>query len=411
MYPSDPRQLSISDFDYELPASQIAHHPLENRDASRLLIYQAGQITDEHFVHIDQYLPKNGLMIFNESKVIPARIFFTKENGTRIEIFCLEPLHTSGDYGLVMNQTRQARWKCMIGGASKWKNEVLAKEIIINGEKLMLKASLQHKEPDYFVVEFHWESASVSFAEILSGAGDIPLPPYIKRNSTPEDATRYQTIYAKQEGSVAAPTAGLHFTEEVLQRCKLKGIARQFVTLHVGAGTFKPVKASQMDAHDMHAEWIDVSTDTIQAMLGHEGPIIAVGTTSLRTIESLYWMGVKAILNPALNHLNLLQWEVYSTEITSPAFSKNEALKGLLKWLQKNNQDRLYTQTQIIIAPGYNFKIASALVTNFHQPKSTLLLLVAAAIGQDWKLCYDFAVKNQYRFLSYGDSSLLYMNP
>jgi S-adenosylmethionine:tRNA ribosyltransferase-isomerase len=297
----------------------------------------------------------------------------------------------------------------MIGGVSKWKEKELSFGFGVLGFEL--KAKLMEKLADAYLVEFSWTPADLSFAEILEQYGDIPLPPYIKRNTEETDTERYQTIYAKDEGSVAAPTAGLHFTPDIFTKLAAKNIQTDFVTLHVGAGTFKPVKAAIMQEHEMHAEWIDVSAAMIENLVEQiDKTVVAVGTTSLRTLESLYWMGVKANLNTAIEQLQINQWEVYEEPLANTSLSAKEALSSLLKWMKSNNRDRIFTQSQILIAPGYHFKIAKAIITNFHQPRSTLLLLVAAAIGSDWKKNYAYALQNDFRFLSYGDGSLLFIN-
>ena len=404
-----PKNISILDFTYDLPVDRIALHPLSERDASKLLIYKNGNILEDIYRNIDAYLPPESFLVFNNTKVIKARIRFQKSSGGSIEIFCLEPYDTINEYSSIMNKKGSVKWKCMIGGVGKWKNGKLTKKLGIGNWEL--GATLIEKLPDAYVVEFSWVPADLSFAEVLEHAGDIPLPPYIKRNTEVEDTQRYQTIYAKDEGSVAAPTAGLHFTDEIFNRLDEKNIQKDFVTLHVGAGTFKPVKAATMQGHEMHAEWIDVSVEFIENLLLQlDKNIIAVGTTSLRTIESLYWMGVKVKLQPDIKLLDINQWEVYEEPLANGNVKVVDALSSLVNWLKKNNQQRLFTQSQILIAPGYTFKIANALVTNFHQPQSTLLLLVAAAIGDNWKNIYDHAMQHDFRFLSYGDGSLIFIN-
>jgi S-adenosylmethionine:tRNA ribosyltransferase-isomerase len=300
-------------------------------------------------------------------------------------------------------------WKCFIGGASKWKEEYLIKEFNHHGQQIQLRASLSEKLSDAYVVAFEWEPSSLSFAEVLMAVGDIPLPPYIKRLTEMDDANRYQTIYAKEEGSVAAPTAGLHFSENIFQSFAENNIKKTEVSLHVGAGTFKPVKAETMEGHEMHAEWIDVSTATINDLVNQNDDIIAIGTTSLRTIESMYWLGVKTILHPELQQLTIGQWDVYELAEQARHIDRKTALTSLLNWMSKNRKEHLFTQTQLLITPGYRFRVAHALVTNFHQPQSTLLLLVAAAIGNDWRKCYDYALEHDFRFLSYGDGSLIFI--
>ncbi|MFN8242630.1 MAG: S-adenosylmethionine:tRNA ribosyltransferase-isomerase [Ferruginibacter sp.] len=404
-----PKEISILDYTYDLPDERIALRPLAERDSSRLLIYQQGAIREAVYRDIDACLPEQSLLVFNNTKVIRARVLFQKPTGGVIEIFCLEPHEAISEYSYVMNKKGQVRWKCLIGGASKWKEGPLQKELAGEGAAtLTLQARLVEKLPDAYVVEFSWEPADWPFAAILEQAGDIPLPPYIKRETDIADTDRYQTIYARDEGSVAAPTAGLHFTETVFEKLAARQIRKAFVTLHVGAGTFKPVKASQLEGHIMHAEWIDVETGFLEQLIAQLGkPVVAVGTTSLRTLESLYWMGVKAALQPELTSLTIQQWEVYETPLAETSLTAKEALESLWNWLKKNRQKRLFTQTQILIAPGYRFKLANYIITNFHQPQSTLLLLVAAAIGNDWRKVYEYALDHGFRFLSYGDGSLL----
>jgi S-adenosylmethionine:tRNA ribosyltransferase-isomerase len=404
-----PQQISIDDYNYDLPDDRIALHPLSQRDASKLLIYKNGEIEASTFLQIDKYLPSETLLVFNNTKVINARIKFAKSTGTLIEIFCLEPRGHITEYGTVMNAAKAVQWKCLIGGAAKWKDEILEKEITIGNEKVVLFAKKLEKVTEAFIIEFYWQPSLFSFAEIIEAAGKVPLPPYIKRNTDDEDTSRYQTIFAEHSGSVAAPTAGLHFSENIFEKLSAKNINKTFVTLHVGAGTFKPVKTATMAEHEMHAEYIDVDNSTIENIKNNIGKIAAVGTTSLRTIESLYWFGVKVFNDKSVKELSLLQWDVYSDELVNSNLSAQEALNALLTWMNQNNKQRIFTQTQILIAPSYTFKIANMLITNFHQPKSTLLLLVAAAIGEDWKKMYDYALKNDFRFLSYGDGNLIFM--
>ncbi|MBC7424435.1 MAG: S-adenosylmethionine:tRNA ribosyltransferase-isomerase, partial [Ferruginibacter sp.] len=401
-----PKNISISDYTYILPDEKIAAFPLADRDSSKLLVYKDNDIQQSVYKNIAQFLPEKSLLVFNDTKVIQARVLFQKPTGGIIEIFCLEPYELVNEYSTIMGKKERVRWKCMIGGAGKWKEGFLEKTAIHLTETILLKARLVEKLPDAYVVEFEWQPAQLSFAEVLAQMGDIPLPPYIKRKPEETDKQRYQTIYATYDGSVAAPTAGLHFTDKVFKSFTKKNINTSFVTLHVGAGTFKPVKANVMEQHEMHAEWIDVTTATIKTLLQNiDNNITAVGTTSLRTIESLYWMGVKTILFPEslINDLKILQWDVYEPPLSNTNFSTAEALKALLLWMEKNNTERIFVTTQILIAPGYRFRIAKAIITNFHQPQSTLLLLVAAAIGSDWRKNYDYALAKDFRFLSYGD--------
>ena len=399
----DVKNISIANFTYHLHNDKIALHPLQNRDESKLLIYKDGVIKEDVYKNIHQHLPKKSLLIFNDTKVIKARLVYTKPTGGSIEIFLLEPF--SADYTTSLTATKTCRWKCLIGGASKWKQNNL-QWTISNG---LVELMLIEKLDAAYVIKFSWAN-EISFAEVLEQIGNIPLPPYIKRKPDENDTNRYQTIFAQYNGSVAAPTAGLHFTPAIFQNLSSCQIKKDFITLHVGAGTFKPVKAAIMQGHQMHTEWIDVSIETIKNIIENiNEPIIAVGTTSLRTLESLYWLGIKAHLNNAIKTLDLQQWDVYEEDLKNTTLTAKEALTVLINWLQKNKRTSLFTSTQLLIAPGYTFKIVHALVTNFHQPKSTLLLLVAAAIGDSWETVYDYALQNNFRFLSYGDGSILYM--
>ena len=407
-----PKDISIEHYSYTLPAERIAAFPLAERDASRLLIYKEGKIEEDIYKNITSLLPEKSLLVFNNTKVIQARILFKKNTGGTIEIFCLEPYETISEYSSVMNKKESVKWQCLIGGAGKWKEGSLQKEVDINGTGSILTATLIQKLSDAYVVEFSWQPQQLTFAEILDKTGDMPLPPYIKRKATDADKKRYQTIYAQHNGSVAAPTAGLHFTQHIFESLQKKNIRTAYVTLHVGAGTFKPIKAASMQGHSMHAEWIDIHIQTIQQLADTTESIIAVGTTSLRTIESLYWMGVKVLLNAdvSLDDIAIQQWDVYEHPLVHTKFSTTEALMALMEWMKKNETQRIVITTQILIAPGYIYKVAKAIVTNFHQPQSTLLLLVAAAIGDDWKKIYRYAMENNFRFLSYGDGSLLFIN-
>jgi len=405
---ADPRQISIHDYTYLLPEQRIALFPASERDNSRLLIYKDADICEDQYRNIAAYLPESSLLVFNNSKVINARIRFEKDSGGIIEVFCLEPIGSLSNYGEALNQSGKNSWKCFVGGASKWKAGKLKKAVSIKGTTVTLYAELKSKLPDAYAIEFSWSPPAYSFAEIIEQSGEIPLPPYIKRKTDLDDENRYQTIYAKHEGSVAAPTAGLHFTEKIFSSLEKKNIECEQVTLHVGAGTFKPVKSITMQEHEMHVEWIDVSVQSIKKLLEKQGETIAVGTTSLRTIESLYWLGVKAHINPDTDKLDLSQWEVYDHPLANCHLSKTASLQSLVNWLEKKGMEHLFTQTQILITPGYTFRVASALITNFHQPQSTLLLLVAAAAGNDWKKIYDYALNHDFRFLSYGDGNLIF---
>jgi S-adenosylmethionine:tRNA ribosyltransferase-isomerase len=435
-----PSLLHISDFTYELPDQKIARYPLEQRDQSKLLVWGSGPIRENTYANIADEIPAESLLVFNNTKVVEARLLFQKPTGGLIELFCLEPADQYEDITTAMLQKGSVQWKCLVGGAKKWKEGSVQLSVAApsgsgaaSGVGLRIEAIKLAALPDCFLIEFRWEPAELSFAEVLHLAGDIPLPPYLNRATEEADKERYQTIYAKHDGSVAAPTAGLHFTESVFSKLSEKNILKAYVTLHVGAGTFKPVKAEQMKDHEMHAEFIDVTMETIEQLLAHvDKGIIAVGTTSLRTLESLYWIGLKTIRNPhiAAADLHVTQWEPYvsavetaenksaqknilkeytsSGDIVLP--SAKESLESLLQWMQKNNASRIITKTQIIIAPDYSFKIIRALITNFHQPQSTLLLLVSAIVGENWKKIYQYALDNEYRFLSYGDGSILFVH-
>jgi S-adenosylmethionine:tRNA ribosyltransferase-isomerase len=399
-------EIFIRDFDYNLPHEKIAEHPLEKRDESKLLIYRDENISEDKFTNLGTYLSTNSSLVLNNTRVIEARIMFQKRTGGIVEIFCLEPADNKA-HAIALTNQEKIRWNCLIGGASKWKHgDILKKELIIEGTNVILSAKYIDKKEDYFIIEFSWEP-SFHFAEILHAAGLIPLPPYIKRIPTKEDWERYQTVFAKNEGSVAAPTAALHFTDEVFKALSEKNISTNYITLHVGAGTFKPVKTETIAEHSMHAEQFEVSIETLKNLVKSK-EIVAVGTTSLRTLESLYWIGIKIIngLIKDTNEIILEQWEPYKLE--NKNLSYQESLRAIIEFLLQKKSSNLFCQTSLIIVPGYKFYSAKALITNFHQPRSTLLLLVAAFIGKDWKKVYDYALKNDFRFLSYGDSSLLW---
>lgn len=409
-----PKDLSINDFTYTLPADRIAGYPLPRRDDSRLLVYREGILTGDHYKNIAAHIPAGSLLLFNNSKVIEARLLFQKPTGGVIELFCLEPDRQYPDIASAMLQRGKVYWQCLVGGASKWKpGQILEKKIDTGTGDLILNASYVEKKAGCFVIELSWRPSHLSFAEVLHLAGAIPLPPYIKRNAETSDAERYQTIYARHDGSVAAPTAGLHFSDTIFNTLAEKNIHTDFITLHVGAGTFKPVKSETMREHDMHAEYIVVSRQTIENLLHHlNDTIVAVGTTSLRTIESLYWLGVKGMDGSEKmaggNMLTLDQWEVY--DLPQQDIPPATALQNLLAWMDATQTERLTAKTKIIIAPGYRFRIATALITNFHQPQSTLLLLVAALVGKKWREIYAYALQHGFRFLSYGDGCLLWVS-
>lgn len=409
---SHPKYIKIEDYSYHLPEDKIAFYPLAQRDTSKLLISENNTIKQTQFAHLAQFLPEHSMLVFNNTKVVPARILFQKDTGGIIEIFCLSPDDSYPDVSTAMNQMNSVKWKCLIGGASKWKKGMVLEKIIpFENKTITLFAKYLEKRQEDFAIELSWSEPSISFAEILQLAGQMPLPPYIKRSAEQSDAERYQTIYAAFNGSVAAPTAGLHFTQDVMHQLKQKSIRSEFITLHVGAGTFKPVKSTFMHEHDMHTEYFEVTKQLLTSLLQTENKIIAVGTTTLRTLETLYWLGYKLALDSHVFDQSspyLAQWEPY--DLSKGEVSKKEALQKLIAYLEKENTDILYAGTQIIIAPGYDIKMADALITNFHQPHSTLLLLVAAFIGDKWRDVYRYALENEFRFLSYGDSSLLWKN-
>ncbi|WP_299819044.1 S-adenosylmethionine:tRNA ribosyltransferase-isomerase [uncultured Pontibacter sp.] len=400
---TDPKKLAIKDFVYELPDERIAKFPLPERDQSKLLHYRQGQIAEHTFTDLPQLLPPHTLLVFNDTKVVQARLLMQKETGGLVEIFCLEPVAPHREIQLAMQQTASSTWKCLVGNNKRWKNGPV-KLYFKGGE---LQAEREAQQEGHFLIRFTWTPAELTFAEVLEGCGRLPLPPYLNRDLTPDDHTRYQTIYANQQGAVAAPTAGLHFTDRVMEKLQLQGINTAYLTLHVGAGTFKPVKADTMEAHEMHAEQLFISKAFLEKLLQHLGnPVIPVGTTSMRSLESLYWLGAKVWQQPALpaQELHVTQWQAYES-IEVP--NAEEAVTALLKYMEAQNSEYLHASTQIIIAPGYTFRICNGLVTNFHQPESTLLLLVSALIGKNWRNVYQHALDNNYRFLSYGDSSLL----
>jgi S-adenosylmethionine:tRNA ribosyltransferase-isomerase len=408
----NPEKILVKDYTYELPLNRIAQHPLVNRDESKLLIYNKGNFSESIFKNVATYIPEKSLLIFNDTKVINARILFEspagKQTGTGkpIEIFCLEP-EVEKDIQLAFQKQGSTIWKCIVGNLKAWKGGKLEKKITCKGEEFALNAELIEKTGDAFLIRFSWTPEKLTFAEILLKFGVIPLPPYMKRMADDEDAVRYQTIYANPEGSVAAPTAGLHFTNETFASLKDKNIICDYLTLHVGAGTFKPVKSENISGHSMHGERFYVEKSTIENIFNYSGKVISVGTTSLRTIESLYWYGVRLINNKTLGNdgVFISQWEPYEQDNN---ITVNQSLEAVLNQMKKNNASYLSGMTEIIIVPGYEFKIINGLITNFHQPGSTLLLLIAAFIGNDWKMLYEYALNNDFRFLSYGDSSLLF---
>ncbi|WP_294587816.1 S-adenosylmethionine:tRNA ribosyltransferase-isomerase [uncultured Phocaeicola sp.] len=401
----ETKHIKISDFNYPLPDERIAKFPLPVRDQSKLLIYKHGEVSESRFTSLPDYLEPGELMIFNNTKVIQARLHFRKETGALIEIFCLEPIQPN-DYVLNFQQTRHSAWLCMIGNLKKWKEGPLHREMIVKDKPLTLTATRGKCQGTSHWIDFTWDNPEITFADILEVFGELPIPPYLNRETTESDKETYQTVYSKIKGSVAAPTAGLHFTERVLDALKEKGIDLEEVTLHVGAGTFRPVKSEEIEGHEMHTEYISVNKQTIEKLLAHDGKAIAVGTTSVRTLESLYYIGVTTNEHPdaSQEELHVKQWQPYETH---PELTTVEALQSLLDYMNRHQLDALHTSTQIIIAPGYTYKIVKKMVTNFHQPQSTLLLLVSAFVKGDWHTIYDYALAHDFRFLSYGDSSLL----
>lgn len=398
-----PQQIHINEFDYHLPDEKIAKYPLEKRDSSKLLVYRQGQITESVFSSIGDFLPDNSLLVYNNTKVIQARMHFKKQTGAQIEIFCLEP-YEPHDYALIFQERKKCSWVCLVGNLKKWKEGILKRSLLVENKEVTISVNRLQSIGDSHVIEFSWDNPDLTFADILDAAGELPIPPYLNRDTEEADKDTYQTVFSKIQGSVAAPTAGLHFTPEVFSDLTKRGITTDEVTLHVGAGTFKPVKTDTIKDHIMHSEFISVRKETIQNLLDNKGKLIAVGTTSVRTLESLYYIGEKLEkdFNP---DLRVGQWQPYDEN--SNNVTPKRALENILAYLERNNLKALLADTQIIIAPGYRFKIVDGMITNFHQPKSTLLLLVSAFVDGNWKLIYEYALAHNFRFLSYGDSSLL----
>ena len=407
----DNSPIYIDEYNYPLPDERIAKYPLAKRDASKLLVYKNGEITESVFSSISDFLPDNALLVYNNTRVIQARLLFKKDTGASIEVFCLEPLQPA-DYAQSLGSTTECVWKCMIGNLKKWKEGELSKQIEIEGEQCTFTAERLQTEGNTHSVKFSWDNTNIHFADILENAGELPIPPYLHRKTEESDLTTYQTVYSKIKGSVAAPTAGLHFTEDVFEGLKPKQITIEEVTLHVGAGTFQPVKTRDIAEHHMHTEVISVQRSTIENLLKKLGNIIAVGTTSVRTLESLYYIGRQVKEGTGTGEgegkenmeLSVSQWEPYEN---NEEVSTSDALQSLLDYMYENNLTTLHAETQIMIKPGYKFRVVDGMITNFHQPKSTLLLLVSAFVGGNWKQIYDYALENDFRFLSYGDSSLL----
>jgi len=423
----DTKHIRIEDYNYDLPDERIAKFPIAQRDHSKLLIYNKGVVSEDRFFNLPQYLPKGALMVMNNTKVIQARMHFRKKStaeggkikeGALIEVFLLEPAEPS-DYELMFQTSGQCAWYCLVGNLKKWKEGSLEREIEVKGQPVIVRATRNGLHGTSHRVDFEWEYktstlspltpqlAPLSFAEIIDAMGELPIPPYLNRETQESDKTTYQTVYSKIKGSVAAPTAGLHFTPEVLSAIDAHGIDREELTLHVGAGTFKPVKSEEIADHEMHTEYIAVRRETLEKLLAHNCEAIAVGTTSVRTLESLYYMGCKLLRNPDLTEeeLHVNQWEPY--EMDHSQLTVADSIRALIDWLDRRQLSVLHSSTQIIIAPGYDYKIVRLLITNFHQPQSTLLLLVSAFVHGDWHKIYDYALAHDFRFLSYGDSSLL----
>ena len=403
----DTKHIQIKDFNYNLPDERIAKFPLAKRDNSKLLLYRHGEVTEDVFHNIAQYLPKGALMVFNNTKVIQARLHFRKETGALIEVFLLEP-YMPADYEQMFQTTGHCSWLCMIGNLKKWKEGTLKRTFDVKGKEVTLVAERKEDVHKSYRVDFSWDASDVSWAELLDAVGELPIPPYLNRETQESDKTTYQTVYSKIKGSVAAPTAGLHFTPEVLADIDRHGIDREELTLHVGAGTFKPVKSEEIQDHEMHTEYICVHRQTLEKLIRHDAKAIAVGTTSVRTLESLYYIGVKLekTLDLSEEELHVCQWEPYENAVAKP-ITPLKAIENILAYLDKHGLSALHASTQIIIAPGYEYNIVKMLVTNFHQPQSTLLLLVSAFLHGDWRKIYDYALAHDFRFLSYGDSSLL----
>ena len=388
----NPKHIHISDFDYELPDERIAKFPLPERDHSKLLLYRHGEVSEDVFTSLPEYIEANELMIFNNTKVIQARLHFRKETGALIEVFCLEPV-APADYALNFQQTSHSGWLCLVGNLKKWKEGTLHRQLTIKGLPVKLSATRGECRGTSHYVEFSWDNADITFADILEEFGELPIPPYLNRETEESDKVNYQTVYSKIKGSVAAPTAGLHFTEEVMEHLRQKKVELEELTLHVGAGTFKPVKSEEIVGHEMHTEWISVSRHTLERIVAHGGQVVAVGTTSVRTLETLYYIGIILQDNPDANEddLYIKQWYPYSIpeekELTSV-----QALQNIIDYLDRHHVEVLHSCTQIIIAPGYTYHVVRKMITNFHQPKSTLLLLVSAFVNGDWKKIYRYAL-------------------
>lgn len=396
-----PAAPDLKEINYSLPEDRIAKYPLARRDESKLLIYNSGEITDSRFKNLPDILSEDTTIFFNNTKVIPARLFFQKDTGAQIEIFLLNPVSPTHIISLMMENSGPVVWECMVGNFKKWKDDSTLKRTLEHeGMAIELKARIVDRERKH--IEFEWSDSTLSFAEVVEMSGKVPLPPYLNRTDEPEDKERYQTVYSRQEGAVAAPTAGLHFTDEVLDKLQQKGIKLNYLTLHVSAGTFQPIKASDAREHNMHSEQVEVKMDTIE-LLSTSKNVVAVGTTSMRTLESLYWFGIR--LMNGIETFEIEKLEPYEYEQALP--ERAEVFRHMLHWMKENKVEVLSGKTEIFILPGYSFKVCDGLITNFHQPGSTLMLLVWAFIGENWKKVYEHALENNYRFLSYGDSSIL----
>jgi S-adenosylmethionine:tRNA ribosyltransferase-isomerase len=398
-------ELNLNDYKYDLPAERIAQYPLERRDDSKLLLYSSGKIGQTAFRRIHEHIPAESLLVFNNTRVIRARLLCKKETGAEIEILLLEPAEPP-DYESSLGSTFPVEWICLVGNLRKWKGGIIRNRFLKGDREYYLAAEITGGNAESRIVRFSWDCPGLTFGDIIESAGHVPLPPYITRSDEDDDSKRYQTIYSRIKGSVASPTAGLHFTREVFDNLVKRNIEKSEITLHVGAGTFQPVKSDRISEHRMHSEHIFVSREAIEKILVNPGKVIAVGTTSVRAMETLYWLGLKVRRNPLAEpgDLFLDQWEPYTIRDET---GKNDALESLLLWMERKSLDMIHAPTRIIIIPGYRFRVAEAMITNFHLPGSTLILLVAAWTGNDWRRIYDYALSSGFRFLSYGDSSLL----
>lgn len=409
---SDQKNILVKEYTYDLPLNRIAQFPLDDRDSSKLLLYNKGNISETLFSKIYEHIPKKSLLIFNDTRVIRARLHFQKETGAVIEIFCLEPHGSKKEIQEVFHKKGSCVWNCLVGNASKWKTGILKESFEYNETDCKISAKKDDSNKNEHIIEFKWKPEELTFSEVLSAAGEVPLPPYVKREAEELDKKRYQTIYAVNDGSVAAPTAGLHFTDNVLSNLKKKEIEFQNITLHVGLGTFRPIKTETLEDHIMHEESVCISKSLIESILNcPDKKVIAVGTTALRTLESLYWFGLRLYFDKQkkIDKFNVSQWQPYEYK-KDELIPKNHSLEVVLDLMKKRAMDYLYGDTRLMVVPSYDFQIIDALITNFHMPRSSLLLLVSAFIGEDWKRVYDYALKNDFRFLSYGDSSLLFRN-